>query len=75
MTGHLRMDRGLRRHARNQGLTRQDAQFRFGPVEPSAGAGRKTPSVRSALGAALHRAGARGRKSAGMNVQVVVDPR
>ena len=32
--GDLRGDRGQRRHARGQGLPRQDAPFRFGPVEP-----------------------------------------
>ena len=39
--GALRVDRGLRRHARGQGLPRQDAQLRFGPVEPTAVPGRK----------------------------------
>ena len=33
--GDLR-DRVLRRSARGQGLARQDAQFRFGPMEPTA---------------------------------------
>ena len=37
----LRVDRGLRRHARGQGLPRQDAQFRFGPAELAAVLGRK----------------------------------
>ena len=34
-------DLGLRRSAQGQGLPRQDAQFRFGPVEPAAVPGRK----------------------------------
>ena len=37
------------RPARGQGLPRQDARFRFGPVEPAAVPGRKT--VRAGLGA------------------------
>ena len=41
LRGDLRVDRGLRQHARGQGLPRQNAQFRFGHVEPTAGAGRK----------------------------------
>ena len=39
--GDLRVGRVLRRHARGQGLPRQDAQFRFGPVDPAAVPGRK----------------------------------
>ena len=39
--GDLRGDRGLRRPARGQGLPRQDAQFRFGPVEATVVPGRK----------------------------------
>ena len=39
--GDLRVNRVLRRPARGQGLPRQDAQFRFGPVEPAAMPGRK----------------------------------
>ena len=40
-TVNLRIDRVLRRPARGQGLPRQDAQFRFGSVEPAAMSGRK----------------------------------
>ena len=39
--GDLRVNRVLRRPARGQSLPRQDAQFRFGPVEPAAVPGRK----------------------------------
>ena len=39
--GALRVDRGLRRHVRGQGLPRQDAQLRFSHVEPTAVPGRK----------------------------------
>ena len=39
--GDLRVNLVLRRHARGQGLPRQDAQFRFSPVEPAAVPGRK----------------------------------
>ena len=39
--GDLRGDRVLRGPARGQGLPRQDAQLRFGPVEPTAVPGRK----------------------------------
>ena len=39
--GDLRVNLFLRRPARGQGLARQDAQFRFGPVEPAAVPGRK----------------------------------
>ena len=41
MHRNLRIDHVLRRPARGQGLPRQDAQFRFGPVEPAAVPGRK----------------------------------
>ena len=41
--GDLRVDRVLRRPAQGQNLARQDAQFRFGPVEPAAVPGRKHP--------------------------------
>ena len=37
----LRVNRVLRRHARGQSLPRQNAQFRFGPVELAAVSGRK----------------------------------
>ena len=39
--GDLCMNRVLRGPARGQGLARQDAQFRFSPVEPAAVPGRK----------------------------------
>ena len=39
--GDLRRHRVLRGPARGQGLARQDAQFRFRPVEPAAVPGRK----------------------------------
>ena len=56
--GDLRMDRVLRRPARGQGLARQDAQFRFGPVEPADVSGRKHP--RYALGPAARLGGRKG---------------
>ncbi len=44
--GDLRVDGFLRGHARGQGLPRQDAQFRFGPVEPAAVPGVNTSCTR-----------------------------
>ena len=46
--GVLCIDRGRRRPARGQGLPRQDAQFRFGPVEPTAVRGVNTHCTRRA---------------------------
>ena len=39
----LPVDAGLGCVARGQGLPRQDAQFRFGPAEPTTVPGRKHP--------------------------------
>ena len=68
--GDLRGDRGLRRPARGQGLTRQDAQFRFGPVEPAAVTGRaqSTPVRRAVAWAVRHG------PSGSTNIQIVQVP-
>ena len=71
---NLRGDRGLRRPARGQGLPRQDAQIRFGPVEPVAVPGRKHPLY--APGQAARLGGRKGpvKRGVGMGVQIVADP-
>ena len=72
--GALRGDRVLRRPAPGQGLARQDAQFRFGPVEPTAVPGRKHQLY--ALRQALRLGWRKGpeERGVGMGVQVVADP-
>ena len=60
--------------ARGQGLARQDAQFRFRPVEPAAVPGRKHQAY--APDPALGLGGRKGpaKRGVGMGVQVVADP-
>ena len=70
--GDQRVDRGLRRHARGQGLPRQDAQFRFGHVEPTAVLGRKHQLY--ALGQAARLCGRkRPVGGVGMGIQIIAD--
>ena len=71
--GDLRVDGGLRGQARGQGLPRQAAQFRFGPVEPAAVPGRKPQAYASGQAARL--GGRKGpvERGAGMGVQIVAD--
>ena len=72
--GDPRVNRVLHRHARGQGLPRQDAQFRFGHVEPAA-VPRRMHQL-DALGQAV-RFGGRKRpvkRGVGVGVQMVADP-
>ena len=56
--GDLCVNLGLRRPPQGQSLPRQDAQFRFGPIEPAAVPERKHPPY--ALGQALRLGGQKG---------------
>ena len=71
--GDLRVDRGLRGHTRGQGLARQDAQFRFGPVEPTAVPGRKHPLYAPSQAARLGPRKRPVKRGVGMGVQIVAD--
>ena len=71
--GDLRVNLFLRGHARGQGLARQDAQLRFGPVEPAAVPGRIHQTY--ALRQAARFGGREGvvERGVGMGIQVVAD--
>ena len=71
--GDLRVNLFLRGPARGQGLARQDAQFRFGPVEPAAVPGRK--HQQDAPDQALGLGGRKGpeKRTVSVGVQVVAD--
>ena len=71
--GDLRVNLILRGHARGQGLARQDAQLRFGPVEPAVVPGRKHQE--DALGQAVRLGGRKGpgKRAVSVGVQVVAD--
>ena len=69
--GDLRVDRVLRRPARGQGLARQDAQFRFGHVEPAAVPGRKHQLY--ALGQTARLGGRKRPVKRGVGIQIVAD--
>ena len=72
--GALRVDAACVGMREGQGLARQDAQFRFGPVEPAAVPGRKhslyAPSQTACLGGRKRPV----KRGVGMGVQIVADP-